>query len=86
MGRNDNIEKKNHRGKGPLKSLLANEKKASLLSHLPSFRPGDISTNRGNDLLIELLKNRYPALFSNETRQALWSYLSYTGKHQSKYL
>lgn len=49
-----------------------------------ALKPGDISTNRGNNLLVELLKNRYPALFSNETRQALWSYLSHTGKHQNE--
>ncbi|KAI5734825.1 hypothetical protein M8J77_010832 [Diaphorina citri] len=50
-----------------------------------ALKQGDISTNRGNDLLVEVLKSRYPALFHNETRQALWTYLSYTGRHQSKY-
>uniref|UniRef100_A0A8D8VIU4 Protein ABHD16A n=1 Tax=Cacopsylla melanoneura TaxID=428564 RepID=A0A8D8VIU4_9HEMI len=48
-----------------------------------ALKPGDISTNRGNDLLVDLMKSRYPALFRNETKQALWSYLSNTGKHQN---
>ncbi|KAI5700582.1 hypothetical protein M8J75_000839 [Diaphorina citri] len=49
-----------------------------------ALKQGDISTNRGNDLLVEVLKSRYPALFHNETSQALWTYLSYTGRHQNE--
>lgn len=49
-----------------------------------AIKQGDISTNRGNNLLHDLLKSRYPALFHNETQKALWKYLGNTGKRQNE--
>lgn len=37
---------------------------------------GDVSSNRGNDLLLKFLKFRYPCLLDSEGEGALWQYLS----------
>lgn len=47
------------------------------------FRPGDITTNRGNELLKKVLKRRYPNIISDEV---LTEWLSKTGSEQSKFL
>ncbi|XP_065216129.1 phosphatidylserine lipase ABHD16A isoform X1 [Planococcus citri] len=43
-----------------------------------SLTEGDISTNRGNYLLLRILKSRYPQLFTNETEAALWAWFGVT--------
>ncbi|EDV28139.1 uncharacterized protein TRIADDRAFT_53422 [Trichoplax adhaerens] len=41
-----------------------------------STRPGDIRTNRGNDLAIQLLMSRYPYLFDDESMPIIRAWLS----------
>ena len=38
--------------------------------------PNDVSQNRANQLLFDLLRNRYPHLMSSETEKRLRSYLA----------
>jgi len=44
--------------------------------------PGLLSTNRGNFLLSQLLRYRFPNLFCNESEEALSNWLERTGTHQ----
>lgn len=48
------------------------------------YSPQNIATNRANNLLESLLENRFPKLFSNESRSALWAWFSVPGEQQSK--
>ncbi|XKL69593.1 hypothetical protein PGB90_007362 [Kerria lacca] len=47
---------------------------------------GDVSTNRGNYLLLKILKKRYPYLITNETEAALWSWFGVTSHKKVKNL
>lgn len=46
------------------------------------LQPGDISTNRANPLLGQLLRHRYPSLLTPETETVLEKWLSHTGVEQ----
>jgi len=48
--------------------------------------PQNVATNRANYLLESLLESRFPKLFSNESRSALWAWLSTSGEQQSHIL
>ncbi|KAJ7381703.1 Protein abhd16a, partial [Desmophyllum pertusum] len=37
---------------------------------------GDVSSNRGNDLLVKFLKFRYPNLVDGDSEDAMWEYLA----------
>ncbi|KAK7573360.1 hypothetical protein V9T40_010551 [Parthenolecanium corni] len=41
-----------------------------------SLTEGDISTNRGNHLLLKIFQTRYPHLMTNETETALWAWFA----------
>uniref|UniRef100_A0A1B6EY25 Uncharacterized protein n=1 Tax=Cuerna arida TaxID=1464854 RepID=A0A1B6EY25_9HEMI len=45
--------------------------------------PGVLRTNRGNHLLAQLLRYRYPNLFCNESEDALFLWLEKAGSHQA---
>ena len=50
-----------------------------------SFRfSGDRRTNRGNDLLIQLLQHRYPEVVGPDEEQLIREYLSFDERGQSK--
>ncbi|VVC28750.1 Alpha/beta hydrolase fold-1,Alpha/Beta hydrolase fold [Cinara cedri] len=48
--------------------------------------PQNVSSNRGNHLLESLLENRYPKLFTEESRLVLWNWLSTSGEQQKQLL
>lgn len=58
-----------------------------LLCYLTVFiilRPQNITTNRANHVLESILEYRFPNLFSDDSRSALWVWLSSTGEQKSK--
>lgn len=56
----------------------------NLLTVIIIYRPQNISTNRANHLLESILEYRFPKLFSDESRSALWVWLSTSGEQKSK--
>jgi len=48
--------------------------------------PGVLATNRGNQLLVQLLRYRFPHLFCNESSDALNRFLETSGSHQRSVL
>lgn len=48
------------------------------------FRPGTLSTNRGNDLLIKLLKFRYPQIIDSTTIPTLQLWLNADASEREK--
>lgn len=61
---------------GPIRLIRRSE------DEIIALVPNNLSTNRGNHLLVKLLKHRYPNLFTEESESILWTWLSTTGSKQ----
>ncbi|XP_050301691.1 phosphatidylserine lipase ABHD16A [Anthonomus grandis grandis] len=49
-------------------------------------KEGELSSNRGNNLLVKILTNRYPCIYESPQLQILMDYLAVTGANQERIL
>ncbi|BES98451.1 alpha/beta hydrolase fold [Nesidiocoris tenuis] len=65
---------------GPIRMVRRSE------DEIISIEPGNVSTNRGNFLLLKLLKKRYPTLFNPVSEGALQNWLDTKGPQREAFL